>query len=106
MNSIRDNINDEFIKVIAQQNQMHVLPDSTKVWMESGSSIKYTKAFNKREVWLEGNSFFEVYKHEGSFFQVHINKAFIEVKEPVSKSSKLMLKKMKSRCFMVKLNSM
>ena len=81
MNSIRDNINDEFIKVIAQQNQMHVLPDSTKVWMESGSSIKYTKAFNKkREVWLEGNSFFEVYKHEGSFFQVHINKAFIEVK--------------------------
>lgn len=23
---------------------------------------------------------FEVYKHEGSFFQVHINKAFIEVK--------------------------
>ena len=39
------------------------------------------KAFNKkREVWLEGNSFFEVYKHEGSFFQVHINKAFIEVK--------------------------
>ena len=67
--------------VIAQQNQMHVLPDSTKVWMESGSSIKYTKAFNKkREVWLEGNSFFEVYKHEGSFFQVHINKAFIEVK--------------------------
>ena len=81
MNSIRDNINDEFIKVIAQQNQMHVLTDSTKVWMESGSSIKYTKAFNKkREVWLEGNSFFEVYKHEGSFFQVHINKAFIEVK--------------------------
>ena len=59
MNSVRDNINDEFIMVIAQQNQMHVLPDSTKVWMESGSSIKYTKAFNKkREVWLEGNSFF------------------------------------------------
>ena len=81
MNSVRDNINDEFIMVIAQQNQMHVLPDSTKVWMESGSSIKYTKAFNKkREVWLEGNSFFEVYKQEGSFFQVHINKAFIEVK--------------------------
>ena len=74
MNSVRDNINDEFIMVIAQQNQMHVLPDSTKVWMESGSSIKYTKAFNKkREVWLEGNSFFEVYKHEGSFFQVMYN---------------------------------
>ncbi len=44
MNSVRDNINDEFIMVIAQQNQMHVLPDSTKVWMESGSSLKYTKS--------------------------------------------------------------
>ena len=60
---------------------MYILPDSTKVWMEPGSSIKYAKAFNqKREVWLEGNSFFEVYKQEGSFFQVNINKAFIEVK--------------------------
>ena len=60
---------------------MYILPDSTKVWMEPGSSIKYAKAFNqKREVWLEGNSFFEVYKQEGSFFQVHINKALIEVK--------------------------
>ena len=81
VNSVRNNIEDEFIKVIAQQNQMYILPDSTKVWMEPGSSIKYAKAFNqKREVWLEGNSFFEVYKQEGSFFQVHINKAFIEVK--------------------------
>ena len=61
VNSVRNNIEDEFIKVIAQQNQMYILPDSTKVWMEPGSSIKYAKAFNqKREVWLEGNSFFEV----------------------------------------------
>ena len=60
---------------------MYTLPDSSKVWMEPGSSIQYTKAFNKeRKVWLSGNSLFEVYKHEGSTFQVHINKAFIEVK--------------------------
>lgn len=60
---------------------MYVLPDSTKVWMEPGSSIQYAKAFNSsRKVWLEGNSLFEVYKHEGSTFQVYIDKAFIEVK--------------------------
>lgn len=71
----------EFIEITAQESQVHVLPDSTKVWMESGSSIRYAKVFNQnRKVWLKGNSLFEVYKHEKSTFQVYINKAFIEVK--------------------------
>lgn len=76
-----DKIADEFIKITAQQSQMYTLPDSTKVWMESGSAIRYAKTFDKdRKVWLSGNSLFEVYKHEGSTFQVYIDKAFIEVK--------------------------
>lgn len=58
-----------------------MLPDSTKVWMESGSSIQYVKAFHKdRRVWLSGNSLFEVRKHQGTPFQVYINNALIEVK--------------------------
>ena len=32
VNSVRNNIEDEFIKVIAQQNQMYILPDSTNGW--------------------------------------------------------------------------
>ncbi len=76
-----DKMSDETIKIVAEQSRMHVLPDSTKVWMEAGSSIKYAKAFNlNREVWLEGNSLFEVCRHEGSTFKVYITKAFIEVK--------------------------
>lgn len=76
-----DKIADEFIKITAQQSQMYTLPDSTKVWMEPGSAIRYAKTFNKdRKVWLNGNSLFEVYKHEGSTFQVYIDKAFIEVR--------------------------
>ena len=39
MNSVRDNINDEFIMVIAHHTQLHGFPDSTKVGLESGSSI-------------------------------------------------------------------
>lgn len=71
----------ELIKVIAKENRIHILPDSSKVWMQAGSSIQYSKAFHKeRKVWLSGNSLFEVYKQEGSAFQVYINKAFIEVK--------------------------
>ena len=81
LSSKGDKIKDELVKVTAQQSRMYVLPDSTKVWMEPGSSIQYAKAFNSsRKVWLEGNSLFEVYKHEGSTFQVYIDKAFIEVK--------------------------
>ena len=76
-----DRIANELIEVTACQSQMYTLPDSTKVWMEPESSIKYAKAFNKnRKVWLSGNSLFEVCKHEGSTFQVYIDKAFIEVK--------------------------
>lgn len=81
LNSRGDQIKDELIKVTAQQSRMYVLPDSTKVWMEAGSSIQYAKAFNNnRKIWLSGNSLFEVYKHEGSNFQVYIDRAFIEVK--------------------------
>lgn len=82
MNSTSDKLQiDELVKVIATQSRTYVLPDSTKVWMESGSSIQYSKEFNKsRKVWLSGNSLFEVSKHKGSTFQVFIDKAFIEVK--------------------------
>lgn len=76
-----DEDTEKYMEVIANQNQMYLLPDSSKVWMEPGSSIRYAKAFKKdRKVWLSGNSLFEVYKHEGSTFQVYIDKAFIEVK--------------------------
>lgn len=64
----------ELVRIEAQQSMMYILPDSTKVWMKPGSSIQFAKDFNKdRKVWLSGNSLFEVYKHEGSTFQVHIN---------------------------------
>lgn len=72
---------ENYINITAEKNQMHMLPDSTKVWMQPGSSIRYAKEFNKdRKVWLEGNSLFEVSKHKGKTFQVHIKDAFIEVK--------------------------
>lgn len=72
---------ENYINITAEKNQMYMLPDSTKVWMQPGSSIRYAKEFNKdRKVWLEGNSLFEVSKHKGKTFQVHIKDAFIEVK--------------------------
>ena len=71
----------EFVEVLAENDMLYVLPDSSKVWMHPQSSIRYTKNFTKdRKVWLKGSSLFEVQKHPGSKFQVYIEKAFIEVK--------------------------
>ena len=49
---------------------------------------------------------FEVYKHEGSFFQVHINKAFIEVKGTCFQIKQTNAEKNEITLFHGKLNSM
>lgn len=43
-----------------------ILPDKTKVWLHSGSKIKYEKNFgeNTRNIELEGEAFFEVTKNK------------------------------------------
>ena len=81
MNSKEKNLQDEYVKIVAVENGLHILPDSSKVWMKKGSSIRYNKAFNEqRNVWLSGNSLFEVTTQKGHPFRVYIEKAMIEVK--------------------------
>lgn len=91
---------DEYINIVATQSQVYTLPDSSKVWMEAGSSIRYAKAFNQnRKVWLSGNSLFEVVSQNGLPFQVYIPKAMIEVKgtcfdirqDPTDKKNEIVL---------------
>lgn len=72
---------EEYVEIEAQASRTYLLPDSSKVWMQEGSSIRFSGRFKEhRDVWLEGNSLFEVHKIPGSKFRVHINNAFIEVK--------------------------
>lgn len=71
----------EYIEIAASESMLYQLPDSSKVWMQPKSSIRFAKKFTQdRRVWLKGNSLFDVYKHQGSTFRVYIEKAFIEVK--------------------------
>ena len=41
--------------------QLVMLPDSSRVWLNASTSIRYAKSFNKdRQVWLEGEAYFDV----------------------------------------------
>ena len=57
------------------------LPDGTKVWLNSGSSLKYPATFSgkERNVQLEGEAFFDVAKDKGKPFFVNLGKIGIEV---------------------------
>ncbi|MET4082184.1 transmembrane sensor [Pedobacter sp. UYP30] len=58
-----------------------VLPDGTKVWLNSASSITYPTAFNNKErrVKLIGEAYFEVAKNKKLPFYVNVNNAQIRV---------------------------
>ena len=72
---------DAFVEVVSKEGRLYMLPDSSRVWMHPGSSIRYPENFvQNRKVWLKGNSHFDVYKQEGKHFIVYIDRAFGEVK--------------------------
>src|SRR5699024_2401351 len=56
------------------------LSDGTRVWLNSGSSIRYPVAFNgkNRKVEMTGEAYFEVAKNEGRSFIV--KKGDVEIK--------------------------
>jgi len=58
-----------------------LLPDGSKVWLNSESRLEYKKKFNDsiREVTLEGEGFFEVVKHKQHPFIVHTSDIDIKV---------------------------
>lgn len=76
-------LTDSYIKVIAPANQKIALtlPDSSKVWLNAGSTIRYRKDFrDERKILLEGEAFFDVEKLPSHPFRVLFNDACVEVK--------------------------
>ena len=57
------------------------LPDSSKVWLNSGSIIKFNNNFKKgdREVFLEGEAYFSVRKDKNNPFVVNSGEINVEV---------------------------
>jgi ferric-dicitrate binding protein FerR (iron transport regulator) len=58
-----------------------ILPDSTVVWINSGSSLKYNQSFGKkdRKVTLLGEGYFEVKKDKGKPFSVRTDSLLVTV---------------------------
>ena len=58
-----------------------ILPDSTVVWLNSGSSLKYNQSFAEevREVFLLGEAYFEVKKDKSKPFLVHTTELDVKV---------------------------
>ncbi|UOB17269.1 FecR family protein [Abyssalbus ytuae] len=51
---------------------MYILPDSSKIWINSSSTVKYKKDFiANRKVELKGEAYFEVHKNTKSPFTIH-----------------------------------
>ncbi len=69
---------------IGRQFQL-VLPDGTKVWLNSSSSITYATLFkgNERSVTVSGEAYFEVAKDASKPFRVHVASALKEMGETV-----------------------
>ena len=64
------------------ETKMVVLPDSSKVWLNSATTLTYDSDFNKkdREVTLSGEAFFDVSKNPSKPFIVRMSDASITVK--------------------------
>lgn len=74
---------DQFTETIAPRGQKSqiVLADGTKVWLNSDTKIRYPGNFskNQRDVYLDGEAFFEVSKNERQPFVVHTSGVNVKV---------------------------
>jgi len=70
----------EIVTVNGQKKEI-TLPDGTKVWLNSGTTFKYTEDYGEvnREVYLQGEAFFDVTRDESKTFIVKAGDLTIRV---------------------------
>jgi ferric-dicitrate binding protein FerR (iron transport regulator) len=73
----------EELLVVTGNNEVKeiVLPDSTHVWLNIGSELRYPDRFarNERNVSLSGEAYFEVHRNTKSPFRVNLTKSCVKV---------------------------
>lgn len=69
---------DTIVTSMGARSQM-LLPDGSKVWLNAGTKLFFDKKFNHREVYLEGEAYFDVRKDKNRPFIVHTSDIDIKV---------------------------
>jgi ferric-dicitrate binding protein FerR (iron transport regulator) len=74
-------VKDSVVVALNGERKKVVLPDSTTVHLNSGSRLSYNKDFGKgnRQVWLNGEAFFEVTKDAAHPFLVNTDRMTVKV---------------------------
>ena len=74
---------DQYTEIVVPMGQKSkvVLPDSSLVWLNSGSILKFRNSYNKkeREVELSGEGFFDVKKNKKKIFRVKTGILHVDV---------------------------
>lgn len=79
-NSKQPDIPDIVVKSVTGMTASTQLPDGSKVWLNSNSTLSFPASFDgTREVYLDGQAFFSVTKQQGTAFIVHAKGTAVEV---------------------------
>ena len=75
---ISDNLGGESLLTLStdiKETKEYLLPDGSKVWLNQSSEIKYPETFtgDTREIYLEGEAFFEIVPNTDKPFIIHAN---------------------------------
>jgi len=80
---LKTNSNISYTKIISPKGNKTqiILPDSSRVWLNSGSELSYSSAYSceNREVYMKGECFFEVAKDASHPFKVHGSRFQVKV---------------------------
>ncbi len=74
-------VNNEIVLLERGQMKRMDLPDGSKVWLNADSKLRYfdNNLVNEREVYLEGEAYFEVARDERRPFQIHVENSVVKV---------------------------
>jgi len=79
----KNQLSQQYTEIVTPMGQKVtvMLPDSSSVWLNSGSSLKYARDFNsrEREVILKGEAFFEIKKDKSKRFRVKSGSLNVDV---------------------------
>jgi len=71
-----------YFATAGQEKMFKMLDDGTRIWLNRSSSIRYNSDFgkNKREIFLQGEAYFDVVKNSTVPLLIHAGRLDIEVK--------------------------